>query len=168
MLLTSVCHTRLSSATSWRPACMTISMAGSARTSAKGPGSRSPSSGSSTSTRASGPPSSTATWTRHSSERWRPSPMNSVSMPSRPVARARAMSLGEPRAVGPEDERDVDVVGDDQPEAPPEPDLARRRLLEVGAADDLLDALVGVVDDDREVVGEGAVVAAHHEVVDAG
>ena len=30
-----------------------------------------------------------------------------------------------------------------------------------------LDALVGVVDDDREVVGEGAVVAAHDEVVDA-
>ena len=36
---------------------------------------------------------------------------------------------------------------------------------EVGAAHDLADALAGVVDHDREVVGERAVVAAHDEVV---
>jgi hypothetical protein len=45
-------------------------------------------------------------------------------------------------------------------------DLPRRALEQVRAADDLLDALRRIVDDDREVVGRRAVVAPHHQVVD--
>ena len=44
--------------------------------------------------------------------------------------------------------------------------MPRRRVEQVVAAHDLLDALGGVVDHDRQVVGDRPVVAAHHEVVD--
>ena len=44
--------------------------------------------------------------------------------------------------------------------------LARSRGQQVVAADDLPHSLRGVVDDDGEVVGPGAVAAAEHEVVD--
>ncbi len=44
--------------------------------------------------------------------------------------------------------------------------LAGRRRQQVGAAHDLVDALVRVVDDDGEVVGGDAVVAAEDDVVD--
>ena len=46
-------------------------------------------------------------------------------------------------------------------------DLARRRRQEVVTADDLIDALRRVVDDDGEVVGGHAVVAPEDEVVDS-
>ena len=52
------------------------------------------------------------------------------------------------------------------PSSPARKQLARGRLQQVVAADDLADALPGVVDDHREVVGGRAVVAADHEVVD--
>ncbi len=58
------------------------------------------------------------------------------------------------------------VGGHAQPEPAQEPDLAQGARQQVGSPDDLADALVGVVDGHREVVGEGAVVAAHDEVVD--
>ena len=45
--------------------------------------------------------------------------------------------------------------------------VERRRLPEVGAADDVGDALGGVVDDHREVVGGADVLAAEHHVADA-
>ena len=67
---------------------------------------------------------------------------------------------------GPEHERDVRVDGRGEPEPPAEEELARRRVEQVVAAHDLADALPGVVDDHREVVGGRAVVAAHDEVVD--
>ena len=77
-----------------------------------------------------------------------------------------AVALGQAGAVGPEHERHVRVGRLRQPERPREPELARGGVGEVGAAHDLLDALLGVVDDHREVVGERAVAAPDHEVVD--
>jgi hypothetical protein len=76
------------------------------------------------------------------------------------------VALGQPRAVGAEHERDVGEGEGGQAEARGEPELARGGVQEVLAADDLADPLGAVVDDDRQVVGERAVVAAHDEVVD--
>ena len=61
---------------------------------------------------------------------------------------------------------DVGVARGREPEPRAEPELARRRVQQVRAAHDLADPLRGVVDDDGEVVGVDAVVAAHDEVVD--
>ena len=77
-----------------------------------------------------------------------------------------AVALGQPLAVGAEHERHVGVAGGGEAEPRAEPQLARRGVQEVGAAHDLAHALLGVVDDDGQVVGERPVVAAHHEVVD--
>ena len=76
------------------------------------------------------------------------------------------MALGEAGAVGAEDERDVRPGRALEAEQVAEQRLAGGRGEQVVAADDLADALVGVVDDHREVVGEGAVAAAQDEVVD--
>ena len=46
-----------------------------------------------------------------------------------------------------------------QPELLAEPDLARGGTQKIIASDDFCDALSIVVDDDREVVAEGSVVA---------
>ena len=77
-----------------------------------------------------------------------------------------AVALGQARAVRPEHEGDVGVRGRLHAEQPGEEELARGRLQQVVAAHHLADALPGVVDDHREVVGGRAVVAADHEVVD--
>ncbi len=70
------------------------------------------------------------------------------------------------RPSGPEHQRHVRVRRRRHAQRASQPDLPRRRVDEVGAAHDLLDALRRVVDDDREVVGVRAVVALHDEVVD--
>ena len=57
-------------------------------------------------------------------------------------------------------------VGGVVPEERREVGLSRRRGEQVVAAHDLVDALLGVVDDDRQVVGRHAVVAPQHDVVD--
>jgi hypothetical protein len=88
--VTSVDQVRRSSAMSWRAAWSTTSTSGSARTSASGAGRARGSRASSTSTQTVPSGWSTAIWTTQSSARYRPSPMNSVSIPSRPVARARS------------------------------------------------------------------------------
>ena len=80
--------------------------------------------------------------------------------------RDRAVALGEPLAAGAEQQRHVRVAGPLEAEPALEPQLPRRGVEQVGAADDLADALVGVVDHHGEVVRERAVVAADHEVVD--
>ena len=49
---------------------------------------------------------------------------------------------------------------------PPEPDLRRRRLEQVAAADDEVDALTQVVDDDAEPVRPVAVAVTDGEVAD--
>ena len=77
-----------------------------------------------------------------------------------------AVALGEAGAVGAEDERDVRPHRSVEAEQIAEQRLRRGGRQQVVAADDLLDALIGVVDDDREVVGEGAVAAAEDDVVD--
>ena len=77
-----------------------------------------------------------------------------------------AVALGEAGAVGAEHERHVGVGRHRQAEQPRDEHLARRRVEQVVAPHDLLDALVGVVDHDGHVVGADAVVAAQHEVVD--
>ena len=56
--------------------------------------------------------------------------------------------------------------GRGQAEPRAEPELARGGVEQVRSAHDLPDTLLGVVDNDREVVGERAVVAADDEVVD--
>ena len=80
--------------------------------------------------------------------------------------RRRAMALGQPRPVGAEYEWHVGVARGRQPEQPCQQDLARRRVGQVGAADDLADALRRVVDDDRELIRRDAVGPADDEVVD--
>ena len=77
-----------------------------------------------------------------------------------------SVALGQALAVGPEHERHVGVGGRLEAQRRGQPALARGRPEQVGAADDLVDALLGVVDDHRQVVGHGAVVAPDHEVVD--
>jgi hypothetical protein len=62
----------------------------------------------------------------------------------------------------------VRVAGGVEPEQPRDEQLTRGRVEQVVAAHDLADPLVGVVDDDREVVRRRAVVAPQHEVVDDG
>src|SRR3954452_18025031 len=76
------------------------------------------------------------------------------------------VALREPRAVGTEHQGHVHVGRLAQSEQPREVELAWGRVGEIRAAHHLLDALLGIIDDHREVVGEGAVVAAQHEVVD--
>ena len=56
--------------------------------------------------------------------------------------------------------------GRGQAERPGESDLPRRRGEEIRAAHDLRDALFGVVHDDGELVGVGAVGAPHDEIAD--
>ena len=67
---------------------------------------------------------------------------------------------------GREHERNVGVRRDGQTEEPAEHDLPRRRAHEIRSADDLADTLLGIVDDDGELVGGHAVGSAHDEVVD--
>lgn len=77
----------------------------------------------------------------------------------------RAVALGQARAVGAEDERDVGPRRSRDPEQVAEQRLRGRRRQQVVAADDLLDPLVVIVDDDGEVVGDDAVAAAEDDVV---
>ena len=65
--------------------------------------------------------------------------------------RDRAVALGQARAVGPDDERDVRVGGLGQAEGAGDGDLAGRGLEQVVAAHDLADPLLGVVDHDGQV-----------------
>ena len=76
-----------------------------------------------------------------------------------------AVALGEAGAVGAEDERDVGPQRSPQAEEVAEQGLCGGRGQQVVAADDLLDPLLAVVDDDREVVGDDAVAAAEDDVV---
>ena len=76
------------------------------------------------------------------------------------------MALGQPRAVRAEHERDVRPRRPRQAEEIAEQRLAGGRWEQVVAADDLPNPLLGIVDDDGQVVGEGAVTAAQDEVVD--
>ena len=82
--------------------------------------------------------------------------------------RDRAVPLGQATAPGAEHERDVGVGRHRQVQQLGEVDLARRRREQVVAADDLVDALRRVVDDDGQVVRGDPVVAAEDEVVDEG
>ena len=76
-----------------------------------------------------------------------------------------AVALGQPLAIGTDDQRDVDVPHGRQAEQALQVDLPRRRGEQVVAAHDDVDALGGVVDHDGEVVRRHAVVAAQHDVV---
>ena len=69
-------------------------------------------------------------------------------------------------AVGSEHERHVRVARSREAEQLGEQDLSRRRVEQVGAAHDLADPLVCVIDDDGELVCRHPVRAAHDEVVD--
>ena len=86
-------------------------------------------------------------------------------VPLAEVGQVTRLALGEAIAVGAEDERDVGPGRAGQPEQVAEQRLAGRRGQQVVAAHDLFDPLVGIVDDDGEVVGEGAVAAAQDDVV---
>ena len=77
-----------------------------------------------------------------------------------------SVALGESRAARREHERNMGVRRDGQTEEPAEHDLPRRRAHEIRSADDLADTLLGIVDDDGELVGGHAVGAADDEVVD--
>src|SRR6185503_3819157 len=79
--------------------------------------------------------------------------------------RQRAVAFAELRTVRTEDEREMDVLGRGIAERLLQRDLARRGSEQVGAAHDLRYALLGIVDDDGELIGEEAVGAADDEVV---
>ncbi len=76
-----------------------------------------------------------------------------------------AVTLGEALAVVAEQQGHVGVAGHGrQPEQLVEPQLAGRRGQQVGAAHDVRDPLIGVVDDDRELVGDDPVAAPQDDV----
>ena len=75
------------------------------------------------------------------------------------------MALGELLAVGPVQQRDVRVERHLLPHRLQDPHLLGRVGVVVGAAHDVGDARVEVVDDDRQVVDRRAVGAGDHEVV---
>ena len=75
------------------------------------------------------------------------------------------MALGQPLAVGADHQRHVGVGDPRQSEEVLQQGLAGRRRQQVVAPADLVDPLGGVVDDDGQVVGRHAVVAAQHDVV---
>ena len=77
-----------------------------------------------------------------------------------------AVALGQPCPVLVEHQCDVRVRRLRIAEQPREVGLPRRRRQQVVTAHHLVDALRGVVDHDREVVGRDAVAATDHEVVD--
>ena len=81
--------------------------------------------------------------------------------------RPGVVALGEAAAGRVADERVVVPDRDGQAEERLQQAVQRRGVAEVGAADDVGDALVGVVDDDGEVVG-GADVAAGEDGVAGG
>src|SRR5918998_4971315 len=84
----------------------------------------------------------------------------------RPVCeRHSAVALGEAPPIWPQNQRHVRVAGRGQAEQALEQCLARRRIEQVGAPHHLAYVLSGVVHDDGELVGGGAVVATHDEVV---
>jgi hypothetical protein len=76
------------------------------------------------------------------------------------------VALGQSRTLGVDDEGNVRVHRSGVAEQLLQVDLAGRRGEEVVAADDLVDPLSGIVDDDGEVVGGDTVVAPQHHVVD--
>ena len=61
-------------------------------------------------------------------------------------------------------DRNVQIIGGGKAELPLQIDLARRRIQQVYAADDLRNFLVGIVDDDREVVCNQAVAPPDNKV----
>lgn len=60
----------------------------------------------------------------------------------------------------------VRISGDGQPQALREPDLARRRVQQVGASDDGVDSLRRVIHHHGELVGELAVGSQQDEIAD--
>jgi hypothetical protein len=77
-----------------------------------------------------------------------------------------AVALGQAVTGRVEGQRDVRVRRRLPAQQRREVRLARSRGEQVVATHDLVNALVGVVDDDREVVRRDAVVALEHDVVD--
>ena len=80
--------------------------------------------------------------------------------------RGGAVALGQAAAVGRQHQRHVRVAGNREVQRARQEDLARRRVGEVGAADDFADPLRSVVDHHSELVGGDPVSAADDEVVD--
>ena len=75
------------------------------------------------------------------------------------------MALGQALTVGPKHERHVDPRWAGSAQQVEEVGLAWRDIKEIVTAHHLLDALVGIVHHDREVVGGHSVVATQHDVV---
>ena len=82
------------------------------------------------------------------------------------IDRRRAGLLGELLARRVDRRRDVQVARRRVAEQALQVDLPRRRIEQVGAAHHVGDALLGVVDHHRELVGELPVGAIQHEVAD--
>ena len=76
-----------------------------------------------------------------------------------------AVAFGKALVLFVEHERDVGVLRNGQPEQRCQVGLPGTRRQQVVAANHLIDALSGVVDHHREVVGRSAVTAAQHHVV---
>src|SRR5918998_6454555 len=79
--------------------------------------------------------------------------------------RHRAVALGEAPSVWPQNQRHVGVTRNGQAQQALEQNLARRRVEQVGPPHHRAYSLGGVVHHDGELVGWGAVVATHDEVV---
>jgi hypothetical protein len=80
--------------------------------------------------------------------------------------RRRARLLRQLLAVGIERDRYVQIRRRRIAERPLQRDLPRCRSEEIGAAHDMRDALVEIIDDDRDLVGEQAVGAPDDEIAD--
>ncbi len=77
-----------------------------------------------------------------------------------------AVTLGEAMAGRAERQRHMNVRRRVRAEQRGEMGLPGRRGQQVVAADDLVDTLLGVIDDHGEVVGRHAIATPQHEVVD--
>jgi hypothetical protein len=60
----------------------------------------------------------------------------------------------------------VQILRCRKPEHPAEVQLSRSRLEQVVTANDLTHTLIGIIDDNREVVGRRPISPSDHEVVD--
>ena len=84
------------------------------------------------------------------------------------LERGRARLLAELLAVRIDDDGHVQVLRCRHAEAVLQVDLASGRVEQVSAAHDVRDVRIGIVDDDRELVGPLAVRALQHEIADFG
>lgn len=76
------------------------------------------------------------------------------------------IALRQPLTSRPQHQRNMSVFGGRERQESLQHDLARRRRCEVVTTNDLIHPHCRIIDDHREIVGNGAVTAPQHEIID--